>query len=66
MKLEEYEPRVKERLSEGRFYHSQCVAECAARLAEKYGADVEKARLAGILHDVMKDRSERASCRERV
>ncbi len=55
MKLEEYEPRVKERLSEGRFYHSQCVAECAARLAEKYGADVEKARLAGILHDVMKD-----------
>ena len=27
----------------------------AARLAQRYGADVEKARLAGILHDIMKD-----------
>lgn len=25
------------------------------RLAQRYGADVEKARLAGILHDIMKD-----------
>lgn len=55
MTYEEYEAAVKPHLSERRFYHSQCVAECAAKLAEKYGADVEKARLAGILHDVMKD-----------
>lgn len=55
MTYEEYEAAVKTHLSERRFYHSQCVAECAARLAERYGADVEKARLAGILHDVMKD-----------
>lgn len=58
MKLEtyaDYEAEVKKHLSERRFYHSQCVADCAARLAEKYGADVEKARLAGILHDIMKD-----------
>ena len=27
----------------------------AARLARRYGADVEQARLAGILHDIMKD-----------
>lgn len=55
MTYEEYEAAVRPHLSERRFWHSQCVAECAAHLAEKYGADVEKARLAGILHDVMKD-----------
>ena len=55
MTFEEYEAEVKKHLTEKRFYHSQCVARCAARLAEKYGADVEKARLAGILHDIMKD-----------
>lgn len=55
MTYEEYKAAVKPHLSERRFYHSQCVADCAAELAEKYGADVEKARLAGILHDVMKD-----------
>lgn len=55
MTYEEYEAAVKPHLSERRFYHSQCVADCAAKLAQKYGADVEKARLAGILHDVMKD-----------
>ena len=38
-------------------YHSECVSECAAVLAEKYGADVEKARLAGLMHDVMKNAS---------
>ena len=53
--FEEYEAEVGKHLSEQRFYHSQCVARCAARLAEQYGADVEKARLAGILHDIMKD-----------
>ena len=38
-----------------RFYHSQCVAAEAEKLARRYGADPEKARLCGILHDVMKD-----------
>mgnify|MGYP001107459526 FL=1 len=55
MTFEEYEAAVKPHLSERRFYHSQCVAKCAAELAQKYGGQVEKARLAGILHDVMKD-----------
>ena len=55
MTFEEYEALVRPHLSERRFYHSQCVAKCAAELAERFGADVEKARLAGILHDVMKD-----------
>lgn len=51
----EYEAEVKKHLSEKRFYHSQCVAKSAAELARRYGADVERARLAGILHDIMKD-----------
>lgn len=55
MDYSQYEAEVKTHLTEKRFYHSQCVAAEAARLAERYGADVEKARLAGILHDIMKD-----------
>ncbi len=46
-----------EKLDEFRIYHSECVSECAAVLAEKYGADSEKARLAGLMHDVMKNAS---------
>ncbi len=55
MTYEEYEAEVKKHLTDRRFYHSQCVAAEAARLAERYGADVGKARTAGILHDIMKD-----------
>ena len=55
MTYEEYEQEVKKHLSERRFFHSQCVAEEAAKLAARYGADVEQARTAGILHDIMKD-----------
>lgn len=55
MTYEEYEREVQKHLTQRRFYHSQCVAESAAQLAERYGADVEKARLCGILHDIMKD-----------
>ncbi len=55
MTFEQYEAQVKLHLTDRRFYHSQCVAEEAARLAVRYGADPEKARLAGILHDIMKD-----------
>ena len=51
----EYEAEVKKHLSEKRFYHSQCVAKSAAELARRYGADVERARLAGTPHDIMKD-----------
>lgn len=55
MTFEQYEAEVKKHLTEERFYHSQCVAAEAARLAERYGADAEQARTAGILHDIMKD-----------
>ena len=55
MTYAQYEQEVKRHLTDKRFFHSQCVAAEAARLAQRYGADVEKARLAGILHDIMKD-----------
>ena len=42
-------------LSVKRFTHSMGVAEESVRLAKIYGADVEKCRLAGILHDCAKE-----------
>lgn len=53
--INEYKNIIKERLSDYRFYHSLCVAECAKELAKKYGADEEKAEVAGILHDIYKE-----------
>ncbi len=55
--LSEYRKILAERLDDYRLHHSECVCECAAALAEKYGADVEKARIAGLMHDVMKNAS---------
>lgn len=42
-------------LSVKRFTHSMGVAEESVRLAKIYGADVEKCKLAGILHDCAKE-----------
>lgn len=39
------------RVSKKRLAHIEGVAETAARLAEVYGVDVRRARLAGLLHD---------------
>ena len=50
-----YESLIKSRLSDYRFTHSMNVAKSAVELAEKYGADKEKAYIAGVLHDVMKE-----------
>ena len=50
-----YTQHIRERLSDYRFKHSVNVSREAVRLAVKYGGDVEKAELAGLLHDVMKD-----------
>lgn len=55
MTYKQYEAEVKKHLTEQRFFHSQCVAKEAVRLAKRYGADEKKARVAGILHDIMKD-----------
>ena len=55
--LSEYRKILYPKLDGYRINHSECVSECAAALAERYGADTEKARLAGLLHDVMKNAS---------
>ena len=55
MDINEYKKIIKPFLSEKRYHHSLCVYEEAVSLAKKYGVNEEKAGLAGILHDIMKD-----------
>lgn len=50
--LENY---VRKNLSEKRYIHSLNVAKEAEILAKKYGADTEKAYIAGIAHDLAKE-----------
>lgn len=52
---EEFIAAVRGKLRPERFAHSLNVAQEARRLAQKYGADPEKAYTAGILHDIMKN-----------
>ena len=42
---------LEQRLTEYRLIHSISVADTAAHIAQVYGADSEKARIAGLLHD---------------
>lgn len=51
----QYVDLIRRRLSEKRFIHSMNVAKEAAALSERCGADPQKAYLAGLLHDVMKE-----------
>ena len=55
MDEKQYEEIVRGRLSEKRFQHSRNVAKAAQELAALNGVDPQKARLAGILHDIMKE-----------
>lgn len=57
-KYEEVIKEVKKALSEKRFYHSQCVEERCVEFAKIYGADIKKARLVGIAHDIAKELSD--------
>jgi len=50
-----YRERVKSLISPYRYSHSLGVAEWAVRLARKYGADKQKAYIAGVLHDLAKE-----------
>lgn len=52
-----YIDEIRKRLDDKRFNHSLCVAKEARRLALKYGADADKAELAGVLHDITKQAS---------
>ncbi|MCX7715634.1 MAG: bis(5'-nucleosyl)-tetraphosphatase (symmetrical) YqeK [Clostridia bacterium] len=49
--------KLKTLLNEKRYLHSIGVCETAVRLAEIYGADKEKAYVAGLLHDCAKNLS---------
>jgi predicted HD superfamily hydrolase involved in NAD metabolism len=51
----DYKEVIKPFLNEKRFKHSVCVSKEAVRLAKKYGANQDKAEIAGMLHDIMKD-----------
>ena len=46
---------LKTRLKPKRFVHSLCVMEEAVVLAKQLGTDCEKAKLAGLLHDITKN-----------
>jgi len=43
--------KLEKRLSEYRLLHSISVSDVAAMMAERYGVDIDKARIAGLLHD---------------
>jgi len=51
-KIEDY---VKSNMSEKRWRHVQGVVETAGMLAEKHGVDVTRAKLAALVHDVVKE-----------
>lgn len=55
MDRDEAKKIVKPRLSEKRWHHTKNVKKMAVALAERYGADPEKAAVAAILHDAAKE-----------
>ena len=55
MELAKINGPLAQALSERRYHHSLGVAEMAVKLAKHYGADEEKAFLAGLVHDCAKE-----------
>ncbi|MBE7010896.1 MAG: HD domain-containing protein [Ruminococcaceae bacterium] len=55
MTIEQMREKLEEILTPKRYEHSIGVMETAAKMAEHYGVDVEKAKIAGLLHDCAKD-----------
>ena len=51
-KIKEY---LKENLKEARYFHSLGVMDTAVSLATHYGVDINKARIAGLVHDCAKN-----------
>lgn len=58
MDITEYKNILKSKLSEKRYNHSLNVSKKAVELSKKYGANTEKAMIAGLLHDITKEISE--------
>lgn len=55
MNITEIEQCIKKMTKETRFNHSKGVQKTAGELAKHYGVDVEKAELAGLMHDCVKN-----------
>lgn len=55
--IEEYKAFIKNRLSKKRYKHSVNVAKRAVELAKIYDENIEKANVAGLLHDIAKEDS---------
>ena len=53
--LERIDNRVKNTLSEKRYFHSVCTMNRMEILAKIYNIDVEKAKLVGLIHDIAKE-----------
>ena len=53
--IDEIRDKLKRTLSPKRFDHSIHVMETSRELAEKYGAEIEEAILAGLIHDCARD-----------
>ena len=53
-KIEECKKWLKENLSDERYRHSLGTAECAVKLAKKYGLDTDRAYFCGLIHDCAK------------
>jgi predicted HD superfamily hydrolase involved in NAD metabolism len=53
--VDEWETRLRARLSAKRFRHCRNVAELAVRIARAHGIDPERARIAGLFHDAGKE-----------
>jgi len=55
MTVDEMRRELQRRLKKSRFAHSIGVADTAVKLAKKFGADVDKAYIAGLLHDCARE-----------
>lgn len=55
IEIQKMKSYLEERLSDKRYKHSLGVADEAVRLAKRYGADEEKAYIAGLVHDCAKE-----------
>ncbi len=55
MKIDELKSIIKPRMGKKRYVHSLNVAKAAQQLAIKYGENIEKSIIAGVLHDITKE-----------
>ena len=55
MTIDEMARTLQRRLKRGRFVHSVGVANTAVKLAKRFGADANKAYIAGLLHDCARE-----------